>query len=106
MPGGVAREDYYSPTNNIKQLNEQCLTMRVTNLIDGDARGIYKNTNFDFRRFKTLKFYLHAEKVFQNDDVKQGDVTFFIRLGSDAPKIIMNMKFRLNSPIGMSATRL
>jgi len=84
MPGGVAREDYYSPTNNIKQLNEQCLTMRVTNLIDGDARGIYKNTNFDFRRFKTLKFYLHAEKVFQNDDVKQGDVTFFIRLGSDA----------------------
>ncbi|MDD3330273.1 MAG: cell surface protein SprA [Bacteroidales bacterium] len=83
MPGGVAREEYYSPTNNIKQLNEQSLTMRVTNLIDGDARAVYKNTNFDFRRFKTLRFYLHAEKVFQEDELQQGDITFFIRLGSD-----------------------
>lgn len=84
MPGGLAREEQYSPTNTIKELNEQCITMRVTNLIDGDARGIYKNTNFDFRRFKTLRFYLHAEKVFENDDIQQGDITFFIRLGSDA----------------------
>ena len=58
--------------------------MKVTNLIDGDARAIYKNTNFDFRRFKVLRFYLHAEKVFEEEQLQQGDVTFFIRLGTDA----------------------
>jgi len=84
MPGGLEREEIYSPTNTIKELNEQSVTMKVTNLIDGDARAIYKNTNFDFRRFKVLRFYLHAEKVFEEEQLQQGDVTFFIRLGSDA----------------------
>lgn len=84
MPGGLQREEIYSPTNTIKELNEQSITMKVTNLIDGDARAIYKNTNFDFRRFEVLRFYLHAEKVFLEDHLIQGDVTFFIRLGSDA----------------------
>ena len=84
MPGGLAREETYSGSNNLIALNEQSITMRVTNLIDGDARAIYKNTNFDFRRFKTLRFYLHAEKVYAEDVLQQGEVTFFIRMGSDA----------------------
>ena len=82
MPTGVEQEMSYL-MQNPKQLNEQSLTMRVTNLTDGDARAVYKNTNFDFRRFGALRMFVHGEKVFENDDIKKGDVTFFIRLGSD-----------------------
>ena len=82
MPAGVQREMSYLQ-QTAKELNEQSLTMRVTNLTDGDARAVYKNTNFDFRRFGTLRMYVHGEKVFENDDFKKGDLKFFIRLGSD-----------------------
>ena len=82
MPAGVAREKTLVGQNE-KEVNEQSLTMKVVNLSDGDARGVYKNTTYDFRRFGTLKCYLHAEKIDENDDLNRGDLKFFIRLGSD-----------------------
>ncbi|MDR1879106.1 MAG: cell surface protein SprA, partial [Bacteroidales bacterium] len=82
MPEGVEREISYMQQTP-RELNEQSLNMRIINLSDGDARAIYKNTNFDFRRFGVLRFYLHGEKAFETEDVDKGDVVFFIRLGSD-----------------------
>jgi cell surface protein SprA len=82
MPKEVQREVSYMQ-QAARDLNEQSLTMRVLNLFDGDARAVYKNTNFDFRRFGTMKVYVHGEKAFENEDVKKEDVVFFIRLGSD-----------------------
>ena len=57
--------------------------MKVKDLADGDARAIYKNTSFDIRKFKKLKMFVHGEKMFENDHLANGDVTVFIRLGSD-----------------------
>ena len=84
MPAGV-RKQYAYTMQSERELNEQSLTMRTINLADGDARAVYKNTMFDFRRFGTLKFYLHGEKVFEedNDEDLAKDVKFFIRLGTD-----------------------
>jgi cell surface protein SprA len=82
MPEGVEREKSYLQQTE-RELNEQSLTMRVTNLTDGDARAIYKNTNFDFRRFGVLRFYLHGENAFEYENVSKGDVLFFVRIGSD-----------------------
>ena len=82
MPAGVAREKTLVGQSE-KELNEQSLTLKVINLSDGDARAVYKNTNYDYRRFGTLKCYLHAEKVDESDALNKGDVKFFIRLGSD-----------------------
>ena len=82
MPKGLEREiSYLQQTERL--LNEQSLSISITNLADGDARAVYKNTNFDFRRFGALRMYLHGEKVFDNERLDKGDVTFFIRLGSD-----------------------
>ncbi|MDR1459248.1 MAG: cell surface protein SprA, partial [Bacteroidales bacterium] len=82
MPKEVEREVSYAQ-QSIRDLNEQSLTMRVVNLFDGDARAVYKNTNFDFRRFGTMKLYIHGEKAFEYDDMKKGDLVFFVRVGSD-----------------------
>jgi cell surface protein SprA len=82
MPKEVEREQSYQQ-QSVRALNEQSLTMRVINLFDGDSKAVYKNTNFDFRRFGKMRLYLHGEKAFENEDVKKNEVVFFIRLGSD-----------------------
>ena len=82
IPPGIAREIMYGGTTTY-QINEQSVNMKVKNLQDGDARAIYKGTNFDMRQFKNLEFFVHAEKMFQEEDVRDGDITVFLRLGSD-----------------------
>jgi len=82
LPPGIEREQGYGGTQ-VYLVNEQSLTMKATNLADGDARAIYKSTNFDMRQFNKLKMFVHAEDVFSSGDVKKGEVTLFVRLGSD-----------------------
>lgn len=81
-PPGIEREINVASTNNT-QLNEQAMVMKVCNLLDGDARGSYKTTDFDFRDYKQLKMYIHAEKADVNQELQKGELTAFIRLGSD-----------------------
>ncbi|MBQ7736039.1 MAG: cell surface protein SprA [Bacteroidales bacterium] len=82
LPPGIEREQGFGSITNYHE-NEQTLTMKVQNLVDGDARAIYKTTAYDLRKFKRLKMFVHAEKVNQDDNIKAGDVKVFIRLGSD-----------------------
>ncbi len=83
LPPDIEREVNYA-TTNLQRMNEQSLSMKVCNLIDGDARAIYKTADFDLRRYKRLKMYVHAEDL--NPDAytfNKGDLTLFIRLGTD-----------------------
>ncbi len=82
IPLGIEREVNNASTN-LQKLNEQSLSMRVLNLGDGDARAIYKTTDFDFRQFKNLKMYIHAEKAKVEEELNTGDLKVFVRLGSD-----------------------
>lgn len=82
LPPGVERQQGVGGTQ-IYYVDEQSLTLKATDLIDGDARAVYKNTTFDMRRYKRLKMFIHGEKVNDLDILKDGDVTVFIRLGSD-----------------------
>jgi cell surface protein SprA len=59
------------------------MSINICNLADGDARGVYKTTDFDLRQFNRLKMYVHAEKAIEEDELKTGDLTAFIRMGSD-----------------------
>jgi cell surface protein SprA len=81
-PPGIDREVNFGTTNYVRQ-NEQSLELSVTNLIDGDAKGVFKTTEFDFRQYKKIQMYLHAEKMFEMDNYEYGDVTVFLRIGSD-----------------------
>ncbi len=82
LPPGIEREVNVGSTN-LQQLNEQSLSLKVCNLEDGDARAAYKNTLFDVRNYKKIKMYLHAEDGGLSDELQDGEVTAFVRLGSD-----------------------
>ncbi len=81
IPPGIEREQMW--LQNSYKLNEQALSLKVSNLLDGDARAVYKTTSFDFRQFKRLKLFLHTEKLIENQDLKNGDLSMFVRVGSD-----------------------
>ena len=82
MPPGIQRETNWGSTN-MQKLNEQSMSFKICNLVDGDARGAYKTTEFDFRQFKRLQMYVHAEQAIRSQNLKTGDVTIFMRIGSD-----------------------
>ena len=82
LPPGIEQEVYTGSTSTVRQ-NEQALQLSVKNLVDGDARGVYKTTEFDFRFYKKLKMFVHAESMYDTDPVHDNEVTVFMRFGSD-----------------------
>ncbi|HQI44910.1 MAG TPA: cell surface protein SprA [Bacteroidales bacterium] len=82
IPPGIEREINLG-TTNLQELNEQSLSLKVVHLMDGDARVCYKTCDFDMREFKTLRMFVHEEAVGTNDNIKEGDLTIFMRLGTD-----------------------
>ncbi|CAG4990158.1 hypothetical protein DYBT9275_00465 [Dyadobacter sp. CECT 9275] len=60
-------------------LNEQSMSICVTNLRDGDARAVYKNVNLDLLFRKRLRMYVHM----QNDQDEDYMVGGFMRIGTD-----------------------
>ncbi|WP_297099825.1 cell surface protein SprA [uncultured Draconibacterium sp.] len=81
LPPGVSR--VIDPANpQLRQLNEQSIEMKVTELEQGDARAAYKSLYMDFRRYKTLKMEVHAEEI-DEYPLEDDQLYFFIRLGSD-----------------------
>ncbi len=82
IPPGIQREVDVG-TANLRNLNEQSLQLSVCNLQDGDARGAYRNVNFDMRMYKKLQMFVHAEAGDETEPLNDKDVTCFIRLGSD-----------------------
>jgi cell surface protein SprA len=82
LPPDIEREINLG-TTNLQRQNEQAMALDVCNLMDGDARGTYKTTEFDFTQYKKLKMYVHAEKALRDKELKKGDLTVFIRFGSD-----------------------
>lgn len=81
MPPGIQRVvDATNP--QLRELNEQAMSLKVLDLEEGDARAVYKNMNLDVLRYKTLKLDVHAEAV-ENYQLNDDEMTLFVRLGSD-----------------------
>lgn len=83
LPPGVTR--IVDPgQSQITQLNEQSLSLKVTDLKAGDARGIYRDTQQDLRNYKRLQMWVHAESLIDDvTNLRSGELSMFIRLGSD-----------------------
>ncbi len=83
LPPGVSRQTDPGQAQLIAQ-NEQAMVLRVSNLSPHDARAMYKNTSYDMRQYKNLQMFVHAEKIESADpNLHDGDLTCFIRMGSD-----------------------
>ena len=82
LPPGINQQQNVQ-TTNLVLLNEQSLSLTVTNLKDGDSRGVYKNiSNLDIRSYKQMRMFVHGEKN-NNYPLNNGDVHVFMRIGSD-----------------------
>lgn len=82
LPPGIDREIAFASTNQQRQ-NEQSMQIVTCGLVDGDARAVFKTTDFDFRRYKRLKMFVHAERSAKDDNLEDGDLSLFLRMGSD-----------------------
>ena len=83
LPPGIEQE-VDNTTTYVRRQNEQSLVLKVCDLEDGDSRAAYKTFNNDFRTYKRLKMYVHAEASGEIESALQdGDLSLFIRLGTD-----------------------
>ncbi|MEM6270614.1 MAG: cell surface protein SprA [Bacteroidota bacterium] len=84
LPPQILRQQQVaSPQPGLLQ-NEQAIVLKTCGLQDGDARGAFKLVNFDFRSYRRLKMWIHAENVPGSaQDFQEGELRAFIRLGSD-----------------------
>ncbi len=81
-PPGVSR--IVDPNQaQLRMDNEQALSLQVLNLDSEESRAVYKNTNYDLRRYKRLQLFTHAEALSDGPELQNGDFTVFLRLGSD-----------------------
>ena len=83
LPPGVTR--ITDPgQSQITQLNEQSMSMKVSGLDAGDARGVYRNTQLDLRNYSRMQMWVHAEALIDDvTNLKSGELSIFLRLGSD-----------------------
>ena len=83
LPPGIEREEWYSTSSSYTKLNEQSIALDVDELSSGDARAIYRSSSYDLRYYGHLKMFVHAEQKYAADMVDDGDLSLFVRLGSD-----------------------
>ncbi|MHB9056146.1 MAG: T9SS outer membrane translocon Sov/SprA [Paludibacteraceae bacterium] len=82
LPPGITRETDPSQPQLLQQ-NEQSMEMRVTNLGSDDARAVYKKTSFDMRQYKRFQMFVHAEAMKTAPDLRDEELSVFVRIGSD-----------------------
>ncbi|MGP8215101.1 MAG: cell surface protein SprA [Bacteroidia bacterium] len=82
IPPGIQRQLNLQSANLVQE-NEGSLALQVCELQSGDARGVYKNVQLDLRAYKDMQMFIHCESADPAHPLKTGDVTAFIRIGSD-----------------------
>ncbi len=82
LPPGIDRQ-VLSGNAGAQRQNEASLYMKVTDL-KSEARGVFKNTTLDMRRYKKLKLFVHAHDPLNRVIGMDEKTKFFIRFGSDA----------------------
>ncbi len=82
LPPGIDRQVIFGSSNLVQQ-NEQSLAMVTCDLRDGDARAVFRNLDMDMRTYGHLKMFIHGESSGASDDLRDGDLNVFLRIGSD-----------------------
>ena len=101
LPPGVNRI-VDSGQSQITQLNEQSMSLKVSNLPSGASRAVYRNTSLDLRNYRRLQMFLHNEALIDNvTTLKNGDVSAFIRIGSD----VKNNYYEYEIPLEVTPAR-
>ncbi|MGI9525610.1 MAG: cell surface protein SprA [Weeksellaceae bacterium] len=81
VPPGIQREEFQTNAG-LQSQNEASMVLNLQKLEPNDARGVFKNTNLDLRRYKKIKMFSHVHAGDKGLDAS-GDLKLFVRLGSD-----------------------
>ncbi|MDB5286039.1 MAG: cell surface protein SprA [Mucilaginibacter sp.] len=79
VPPGINRQRNYNNLQTDTKLNEQSLSLNVTQLRDGYSRAAFRTFYNDLRSYKRIQMFIHAE----GDQLKDNDLNAFVRLGVD-----------------------
>src|SRR5690606_28045281 len=79
VPPGINRQVDFANNNLHVQLNEQALSLSISNLKDGYGRAVYKTPNYDLRQYRKLQRYVHAKRA----ELKDHAAYVLIRRGTD-----------------------
>ena len=83
LPPGVTRI-IDSNQSQATQLNEQSMSLKVTDLEPGNSRAVYRHTSLDLRIYNRLQMFVHNEALIDEfNGVNDGDISVFVRLGAD-----------------------
>ena len=94
LPPGLEREELNNNNNIIRQ-NEQSLAMRVCGLKPNDGRAVYKNFSVDMRQYKNLEMFVHAESLQNENQLSNGELVAFMRIGND----LTNNYYEIQMPL-------
>ncbi|MGC4128527.1 MAG: cell surface protein SprA [Bergeyella sp.] len=84
LPPGIERQ-VLSGNSGAQMQNEASLYMSADELKPQTAKGVFKSTQLDMRRYKKLKLFVHAEDLKNtNSTALDEEAKFFIRFGNDA----------------------
>ena len=101
LPPGIRREQDPSQPQLV-EANEQALSLVVKNMSTGEAKAVYKNSTLDLRQYKRIQMFAHANALEQNTTrLQDGDLSVFIRLGSD----YKNNYYEYEIPLKLTAPR-
>ncbi|HEY0896356.1 MAG TPA: cell surface protein SprA, partial [Sphingobacteriaceae bacterium] len=79
VPPGIERERDFSNFRGDTRQNEQSLALNVKTLRDGYGRAAFRTTYNDFRSYRRIEMFVHAE----GDQLRDNDVAAFLRVGPD-----------------------
>ncbi len=80
LPPGINRDRDNTSTIE-RRRNEQAMQLCVEDLAEKDARAAFKNVTYNLINYGKLQMFIHAQAP--NEDVDEGEVTAFLRLGTD-----------------------
>ncbi|MDR0231731.1 MAG: cell surface protein SprA, partial [Dysgonamonadaceae bacterium] len=86
LPPGVFRTIDPGQTQ-MRQENEQAMSLRVRKLDGGDARAVFQSAGLDTRQYRRLQMFVHAEELIDTDPdytpLQNNELSVFLRMGSD-----------------------
>ena len=98
IPPGIDRVQSLS-NNGINLLqNEQSMSLRVSNLPDGESRAVFKTLNLDMRQYGKLSMFIHAESLGAIDNLENGQVNAVVRIGQD----FLNNYYEIKIPLDVT----
>ena len=102
VPPGIEREQYQTNAG-LQSQNEASMVLQLNQLEAEDARGVFKNTNLDLRRYKNLRMFTHVHTG--ENGVESSDLKVFVRLGSDLANNYYEYEMPMEyTPLGANTT--